>query len=464
MQLNTYIIRTCIALVLVAAAPVTRAHASEPWRLQPALGVPQWLSLSGTYRTRYETLNSQFRVGRDGSDQILVTRTTVLIAIHQGPLTIAGEMMDSRAALDDGGSPINTGLVNPVELLQAYLQWHSEDLFAPGARGELRVGRITLDVGSRRFVARNRFRNTINAFTGVDWQWQAADGRQLRAFFTLPVNRKPNTPANLHDNNIEFDEEDAEVKFWGLYYAATLSWGDYGELFYFGLDEDDAAGRPTANRDLTTIGFRLYRKSELAHFDYQIESAFQFGESRASPLRSNVTDLDHFAHFQHGEIGYSFAAPWRPRLIAQYDYASGDETPTDDDNDRFNTLFGARRFDFGPTSIYGPFARANINTPGLRLQLKPYPGVTGFIAYRGFWLASNRDAWTPSGVRDPSGDAGHFIGQQIEARVRWNVRPKNMRLEAGIAHLFAGPFMADAPNTNGQGDSTYVYSQVALWF
>jgi hypothetical protein len=437
---------------------------SIPWRVQNALALPSWLSLSGSYRTRYETLDSQFRAGRDGGDQILLLRTTLKAAVRHGPFTVAGEMLDARAAHDDNGTPINAGLVNTAELLQAYLQWDLSDFLAPGGMSELQIGRITMDIGSRRFVARNRFRNTINAFTGINWKWQGASGRKLRAFFTLPVNRRPNFPAALRDNDIKFDDEDIDVKFWGLYYSQLLSWGDHGELFYFGLDEDDSSDRFTRNREFSTVGFRLYRKPQTLRFDYQLEVALQFGESRASPLLSDVSDLDHFAHFDHAELGYSFNYPWHPRLIAQYDFASGDDNPTDGDNERFDTLFGARRFDFGPTSIYGAFARANINTPGLRLVLKPRRTLTGFIAYRAYWLASDRDAWTMNRVRDASGATDSFIGQQVEMRLRFEVVPKNIRFEAGVAHLFAGEFMRDAPNTNGQGDVTHVYSQIGFQF
>lgn len=462
MQSKVYL---TIFVVLLAVAPQDGAAVADaPWRAEQALALPSWLSLSGTHRTRYETLDPQFRPTRSGSDQVLVLRTTLMAGVHQGPFTFAAEMMDSRSELDDSGTLINTGIVNAFELLQGYLQWQGTDLFSPGSTSDVRIGRITMDIGSRRFVARNRYRNTINAFTGIDWQWQGASGRKLRAFYTLPVHRLPNRPAQLRDNEVEFDEEGSAVKFWGLYYADTLSWGDRGELFYFGIDEDDSSGRPTRNRDLTTLGFRVYRTPQLSQFDYQVESAFQFGESRSSALPTNVTDLDHFGHFHHGELGYTFDYAWRPRLIAQYDFASGDHDPDDGDYERLTTLYGARRFDFGPTGIYGPFARANLNTPGLRLQLKPRHDITSFIAYRGYWLASDRDAWTTTGLRDRNGDSGDFIGQQIEIRLRWNVRPNNVRVEAGFAHLFAGEFMDDAPNTLGQGDVTYLYSQLALTF
>ncbi len=464
MQLNIFLSCGPIMLSGLLISPGTMAEDSKPWRLQQALALPQWLNLNGTHRTRYETLSSQFRAARSGSDQVLVTRTTALLRLHRDGLTVGGELMDSRAALDDSGTPISTGIVNTAELLQAYVQLQRKDIFSPGSQNDLRIGRITMDVGSRRFVARNRYRNTINAFTGLDWKLQSAKGSQWRAFFTLPVNRKPNTPAELRGNDRKFDRQNSEFKFWGLHFAATLNSRDQAELFYFGIDEEDTSNRPTRNRKLTTLGFRLYRNPQLSRFDYQLETALQIGQSRSSTAATNATNLNHSASFQHVELGYSFDHRWRPRLIFQYDYATGDNNPTDKDNDRFDTLFGARRFDFGPTGIYGPFARSNINTPGLRLQLNPSPAITTFIAYRAYWLAADRDAWTTSQVQDPSGATDPFIAHQIEARLRWTIRPNNFRLESGLAHLFSGKFMNDAPNTNAQGDATYFYTQVTLSF
>lgn len=463
MHIKSALFLAGLIVAAVAISPITHAGNGQAWNLNHEFSTPDWLSLSGSHRIRFENLDSQFRPGTKGSDQVLVMRTSLLAVVKGKRFSMGAELLDSRSALDDQGTLINTGIVNPADLLQAYLRWQSDDVLTPGGRSDIRIGRITMDVGSRRLVARNRYRNTINAFTGVDWRWQDNDRRSLTAFYTLPVLRKPNTRAELLDNDTESDEQDTEVRFWGLHYAMGLPWGDMGEIFYLGLDEEDSPGRPTRNRRLTTIGVRLYRPPQLSGFDFQIESVLQFGENRASILQ-NVVDLDHFAHFQHIEVGYSFAHPWRPRALVQYDYASGDDNPNDRDHERFTTLYGARRFDFGPTGIYGPFARANLNTIGLRLQLQPVAAVSGFIAYRGYWLASNRDAWVGGLLRDRTGETGGFIGQQLEVRVRWDLRPNNVRLETGIAHLFAGEFMDDAPNTNGQGDSTYFYAQASLTF
>jgi hypothetical protein len=70
---------------------------------------------------------------------------------------------------------------------------------------------------------------------------------------------------------------------------------------------------------------------------------------------------------------YTFATQWSPRLIVHYVCASGDNNPTDGRNGRFDTFYGGRRFQFGPTSRYGGLIRKNINTPGLRLEPTPAP-------------------------------------------------------------------------------------------
>ena len=458
MKVYTYINKTTLLLLITGAFSFVHA-ADEPWRIGNQVSLPEWFSISGNHRTRFENLDEQFRGPGSGGDQVLVLRTLVLAELNFDKVQFGAEMEDSRSYLGDSGTPLSGSVVNPLELLQVYINIPTSSLFSDGSKSFLRGGRMTMDVGSRRLVARNRFRNTINAFNGADWQWSGTDNQQFRMFYTFPVQRR--NSGDVLDNDARFDKEHFDVRFWGLYYApASLPWGDNGEIYLFGLDEDDVNGWATRNRELYTPGFRIYRKPAKNKFDYQIESVFQFGESRASTAATDTTDLDHFAHFQHGEIGYTFDYAWSPQLILQYDYASGDDNPADNDNNRFDTLFGARRFDFGPTSIYGPFARANLSTPGLRLKLKPAHNISSFISLRGFWLADDDDAWTTAGIRNAPGASESYIGTQIEARLRWEVIPNNFRIETGAAHLFAGDLMDDA----GKDDATYFYTQVVFWF
>lgn len=419
--------------------------------------LPDWVSLTAEHRTRYEFLDDEFRAGTRGDREILVLRTLLhgRVRLAEG-LWLGAELQDSRAEIN-GDTFLNTTIVNAVELLRAYVEFNRENVL--GGTLSAQAGRITMDLGSRRLVARNRYRNTINGFTGIDVTWKSEVGTELRAFWTLPMQRQPSLFNRLRENEIQDDEEDFDLQFWGLYAASDLPVLGRGEVFLLGLHEQDEPNRRTRKRELYTPGFRFFRKPETARFDYTLETAFQFGRSR---LASAGTRLDHFAHFHHLEVGYTFDAPWTPRLVAQYDFASGDRDPTDGDNNRFETLFGARRFDFGPTGIYGPFARGNLSSPGLRLQLKPAKTVSSFIAARSFWLADRADTWTTSGVVDATGKSGRYLGTQVEMRVRWDALPGNLRLEGGYAHIFDGEFIENAPNSSQPGDLNYVYVQAVI--
>lgn len=462
----------CCVMLCGVVSVSTILHAADekdagPWRLSNATGLPDWLDISGTQRTRYETLDGQFRVGRSGGDQMLAFRTTLRLEAKSECFSLVGEMIDSRQELADSGTPATVLItsVNTVELLQGYAAVRFDDLFLDDSRSELRFGRQTMDVGSRRLVARNEFRNTINAFTGLQYQWELKDGPTIRSFYVLPVIPRPLDPASLLDNDIQFDDESFDLQFWGLHAQwPKLLWGATGEVYVFGLHEDDSADLPTRNRQLYTPGLRLSRKPAKRTWDFDFESVTQFGTTRNSIAAADTADLDHFAWFGHAEVGYTFDAAWSPRVALLYDYASGDDSPTDDDSNRFDTLFGARRFEHGPTGIYGAFARANIQSPGLRFTAKPVKPLELMTTYRPYWLASDTDAWTTSGLRDPAGNSGSFVGHQLEARVRWDMLPGNVRVEAGGAYLFAGEFINNAPNATGQGDTAYGYLSLEITF
>lgn len=446
-----------LALSFSCLAPA----ADQPWRLKEALDLPSWVALDVQHRVRYEGIDEQYRAGGQGGDQQLALQTLAHLQLGGPRLKLGLEMLDARAFLDDAGSTLDVGMVNSAELLQAYLEWKSA-LPALDGTMTLKAGRQTVDFGNRRLIARNRFRNTLNAFNGIDVRFASASGTETEAFVLVPVIRLPGERTRLTRNEAAFDEEDFGTVLWlAAWRSAPGPWRL--ETYLIGLNETDGVF-DTRNRRLHTPGIRLFREPASGQLDFQLELVQQFGEVRASTAVKDRTDLDHHAHYESLHLGYTFNARWSPRVIAMFDYASGDEDPGDRDNQRFDTLYGARRFEYGPSGIFGPFLRTNMLTPGWRVNVNPDESVQAFVGHRAYWLASDRDSWLAANLRDASGQSGSFIGHQVEACVTWQILPGNLVLEAGGAWLSEGEFREAEQGREDPGASSYLYTQLSITY
>jgi Alginate export len=449
-----------VALLSTSLLAPTPSHAAEdgPWRAHEALGAPDWLRFGLAHRQRYSYLADGFHSARPGDGGIVNLRSHATLELRPQWFRLGLELLDSRAYVHKTATAPNTGIVNGLALLRA----HAGAEVALGDELVLRAsaGRMTIDVGSRRLVARNGFRNTINNFTGVDLALE--DGaHQLRVFATLPVRRLPDVAEDVADNRIVFDRESFDVVFAGQFGSLPLGESLSLEGYLLELVERDGEERATRNRRLLTPGARILRKPSVGSWDLELESALQVGKSRASGADDDTEDLSHLALFQHASFGYTLDVWARPRLVAQYDFASGDGDPRDDSNNRFDTLFGGRRFELGPTGVYGALARSNLRSPGGRIEIAPHETVTSFVGWRAAWLASARDSWTTASRRDGDGASGTFIGHQLEVRFRYTPWRGNLRLEAGAAHLFPGHFVRNVSAPDAAPATTMVYSQIS---
>ena len=458
------IARYLLPIVLLASAAPAWAQdtAAKPFTLQGALGDPDNLRVSGSIRARYEALDGQFRPGLDEDDDLVSFRTTIFAEYDTGPIRIGGEVMDSRGYADDLGSGVSANDVNALELIQGYVGLDLNDALGRGSKTTVDVGRFTMDLGSRRLVGRNNFRNATNAFAGIHADFHAADKTFVTLFFTQPLIRLPSDKASILDNKVQWDRESFDFTFWGGFLDRPQLIGRANiEGYFYGLNENDAPRLATRNRQLYTPGIRIYAAPKPGYTDFDVEAAYQFGTIRTSTA-ALAPEQDVSAYFVHTSIAHQFEAVWLPRISLEYDVASGDH-PGGDYN-RFDSLFGPRRPDFGPTGIYGPLGRSNLISPGVRVEVTPDKRWDGFAMYRAAWADSATDSFASTAVRDPAGRSGHFAGQQIEARGRYWVIPKLLRWEVGGAIFFQSRFLADAPNANGFGDTHYGYTDLTLTF
>ncbi|WP_246682941.1 alginate export family protein [Methylobacterium sp. WL9] len=453
----------------VPAAPGQALQLRPFFALYEALGKPDGWKINGSLRPRFEGLGGQFRPSPvPGTNDVFTMQATLFAEYDTGPVRIGGEIFDSRAYFQRRNSnSIATTEVNALELGQAYLGFDLEDAVGAGTTSTLQVGRFTQNIGSRRLIARNQFRNTINSFTGVAYDWQNADKDQLRLFYTLPHFREPSDRAGILSNSVAFDHEGFDAQLFGGIFTKANVLGGILEAYGYGFIERDEGsqleGIQTRDRRLFTPGFRLYRAPKAGRFDHELEAIFQTGVARNTAAITDVTDVPVKAYFVHAEAGYTFDAPWVPRISAVYDHASGDGS-NPNSNNRFDTLFGARRFDYGPTSLYGPVQRANLISPGIRFEIAPDPVWDAFVAYRGLWLEDPTDSFAATGIRDRTGQSGSFAGQQIEARLRYWVVPRSIVIDTGAAYLIKGDFLRNAPNAPNTGDTIYGYLTTTFFF
>lgn len=456
--------KTVTATATAPAAPraTSPAHEPPPPRLFDALGLPSWLAITLEHRQRYEAVAQDFRATTSGAPSGFALRTSARLVATPGPFTLTLELLDAHFFAGEG-TPRNTSYINPIDVLQARAGVRLRDVFAPGATLEVDVGRRTIDFVNRRVVARNEFRNTINAFDGLELRWTSAGGHDVRAFGVVPVLRRPNTAEALATQAWELDATVFEAPLLAVGYTSPAFWSNLrADAYVVGYFEGDSADAPSTNRRLLTPGLRLTRPRALGALDLEVELILQVGRSRATAAQDDTTDLDHRATAMAAAVGYTFELPAAPRLSLIYDFASGDGDPRDSVVGRFDPLFGARRFDLGATGLFGPLARANLNSPGVRLDVRAGTLVEAYLIYRLAWLASATDAWVAAGLRDTSGASGDFVGHLADGRLRLHLQPRVVMFELGAAALARGRFATDARGGRAE-PSFYGYGQLTLW-
>jgi hypothetical protein len=445
-----------------APAEPTKPVKQEKWTLNEALGLPDWLSISGAQRFMFEIFDEPIRPSQASGGNGFYSRTLIKGTATYESWFATAEFIDSRVISSSSDLPLGTGSVNAVELLQGHIGWRDRSQITEGDELEFRLGRQTLDLAGRRLVSRQIFRNTINNFTGAYSHWENAGGDEIHAFYFLPVLRLPTGQEAAEDNEIRYDDETSNQRFWGIHAEKRAVFGRTdAEVYIYGLDEQDGPNFASQNRDLITVGARFFRAPKPGDWNLDFEAAYQTGTSR--PNNAATEDLDHQAEFIHLTAGYQFDADMDPRAEFVFEYASGDADPNDGEWGRFDTLFGARRPDYGPPVTLGPFQRENVITPGVRFHFNPTPEVKVMVQDRFYYLAEASDTWVTTGLQDPTGASGDYLGNQIEARVRWDPNP-NYRLEVGAAHVFAGSFAKDVPGNNNSGDTTYGYLLASTYF
>lgn len=432
--------------------------------LDQALNVPDWLHLGLDFRTRYEAYSQPVKKHETTGAAQFSERTDVNVVARYKPFKFHLEFLDARP-LYNYGLTVSSRMEDQNDVLQLYGSVGTDNFLGSGLPTELQIGKFTQDFGRRRLIARSNYNNVPHSFVGAHWTLGTLKDWEIRAFVMRPVQNHQTSPDTVPSNTL----------FSGLSYLDQRMPWLHTELYALYITQNEQTqGTTGTNQDqstqgqlanLTTLGFRLFRPEAKGTFDYEIESAYQFGKSALQP---GAAPLTTFAYFQHAEVGYTFKLPWTPTLLLKYDYASGDANPNDNKNGRFNTLFGVGNFELTHSGIWGLFKRSNLSSPGYALSVSPQEGVKASFKHRFYWLAQSKDEFEGAGLQDSTGGAGNYLGSELDLRLAWTVSP-NLLIEGGWIYLMKGSYysnllkegVAGSPNDK---NTDYVFLSMRLFF
>jgi Alginate export len=439
-----------VALLLTVCTCIPEARAEEGFLY------------SGSIRIRQEVLDGQFRPGFDNHDDVLVMRSSLAAEWDAGTWRFGGEIVDSRAYDTDAGSALNANDVDAFEPVQAYVAGDFDAPFGEGSAATVQAGRFTINLGSRRLIASDDFRNTPQGYTGLRAELKFAGRRSATLFHVLPQQHRPDDFASLRDNAVQLDHEGRDQQLFGVLLAQPgLPGGLLAEAGFVRFIEHDTPGRPTRNRALTSLSARVMRDAAPGRWDYEIEGIAQRGSVRAGTA-AGAARLSVRAQFVHADLGYTLAGSWKPHVNLEFDYASGDGPGAH--YTRFDTLYGMRRSDFAPSGIYGALARTNVSALGARLEGSPTSRLDVLATWKLLWAADRHDSFSTTGIRDASGDSGRFAGQQLDGRLRYWLVPRRLRAEVTAVWLIRSHLLQRAPNASPHGDTHYVAASATLSF
>ncbi|OYY65575.1 alginate export family protein [Sphingomonas sp. 28-62-11] len=431
-----------ISAAIIACCLATPALAEE----KPGLDV------SAAVRLRYETIAGQARAGLPPNEDLINLRTIIRTRYRSGPVSLTFDVWDSRVF--DAGRPsaVSNNEVNGLEPMQANaaIDFGSKG----GISGRATIGRMVFELGSARLIANDDYRNTTSGFTGLKVDLKGPSRLSGTLLYVLPQQRLPDDADGLRQGAIRLDREGFDSRLWGGQIGQARAIGPIDvEATMLRFEERDRPDRATRDRQLTNLGARLTIAPKPARWDLDVEAIWQTGSTRTG-LGATAAIVPVSAWFTHAEAGFSVASGWKPHLSAEFDYASGDDR--NQSFGRFDTLFGMRRRDFSPAGLLSAIGRSNMIALGGRIEVKPSSRTDGFLSVRKMWLASATDAFSTTGVVDPTGRSGRDAGWEIDSRVRYWLVPGKLQFEGDVVWIPKGRFLQTAPNRSSTADTRYL--------
>ena len=464
-------ITTLFAAVALAGRAIAGPATPEPKKAEP----PPLLSFCDgkvvfdvQERIRWEIRDNNFDFNRGANavtdDGWLLQRFRIGMMLKPVPwLKIYAQAQDSREFFSGRTLVPGTGASegdDSFDLRQAYIEIGD---FSKSP-WDLKVGRQILSYGDERLVGAFDWNNFGRTFDAVKLAYKTK-GFSIDAFTSTPV---VITKDNYNQSDLfNGTENNRDLVFSGVY--GTFDSLSFGTLDLYSLFINEPRGN-TSNQqgtvsttganarhsDFVTLGTRVKGDpKKLDGLEFQGEFAYQVGDVRG-------LNLNAFA--ANAGVGYNFDLPMKPRIYAEYNYASGDGNSADNDVGTFQNLFPTNHKFYG---IMDVFAWQNLHNAMLSFKVSPAKNVTAQVDYNAFWLADTNDSWyrangitTVRPLNATSRKASDYCGSEVDFIVTWNPF-KNVQIQGGYSHFWAGDYLK---GTGFASDADFGYVQATITF
>ena len=451
-----------------AATPATSsAGLVNDWLREQAIAWTNW-DIGGQIRTRFEHKEHVTVIGTSGAvdfrdvDNNDNTYFLLREKLHVGytPCSWATAYVEGRdaSAFEDRRNPSPD--IDHADLYQAYLRAGDLNQFPL----ELKIGRQELAYGDERLIGTSGWSNLERIFDAARLRYQ-----------------KGNLRVDLFSGNVvladksHFDEPNRHDWFSGIYVTSGICPGQTTEAYLLARNVDShsvgeittttPAGGPTA-RDVYTIGARVKSlPNQFGPWDYECEAAGQWGDFALTP---GGTRLEHRAFAAHALAGYTFREAFgAPRVVLEYNYASGDSNTNDNSHETFDNLFPTNHKFYGFMDF---FSWQNVHELRLGSSMKPWKKFNLSLDYHAFWLADTHDYFyqvngTPrrTGGYGINPDAGNYTGSEVDL-VGTFTASTSFNAQVGYGHFFVGDYVRNSLGSSGTADSNFVYAQLLFSF
>ena len=213
---------------------------------------------------------------------------------------------------------------------------------------------------------------------------------------------------------------------------------------------EPAVAKTTGKEDEKVLGLRLKAQASKA-FDYGGELIYEGGKVGTQSINAWAT--------QEGAAYQFLNVASKPRVFAQYDYATGNSNPAKNgSHTTFDTIYPTSHDRFGITDLFG---WQNIETMRAGATVELHRRLTFTVQGLDDWAASALDSIyniSGSAIVNNKTNRGRHVGAEVDS-YSWYELNKHFNLGGGIGYFGGGQFL-----TNVTTNHSYTTYYIALNF